>query len=534
MKRIKFFRIFLLGVVLVSLFYVFGSGSINPLAALLKQGDYLLNLVNQQNEIGEYTPFDLVNLKAFGVSGEHLRKEAYDSLSQMYKDIITEGLEIEIISAYRSKGEQKSLNAHYSRIYGDEYAGRISAESGHSEHQLGTTVDFGVGNPTVDLRPAFGDTKQGIWLEENAWKYGFALSYPQEKEHITGFIYEPWHYRYIGEDAAREWRDSGYTLVEYLAQKPQFYDLDSLTGNTVRVGTDSDIYYITQSGYKRHLLSPKTFLSYENNTWSKVLSIDEDTLSKFPDVAIIHLEEDQRIYLIEGKIKRYITDIDTLKVLGHRAEEAAPVSDIEFNEYNEGPPVYFELSRDVSFTAQAPLGNWDDERQAQGCEEASSLMAIYWALQKPLPLGEAEKEIIAISEYEKAVYGEFRDASSRDTVNWIIKDYFKYENAELLYDITAEDIKRALIDGNIIIVPVNGQKLGNPFYTVPGPEVHMLLVVGYNSEQKEFIVNDPGTKHGKNLRYKEEILSGAMRDYKTGFHEENADVRTAMIIVAPL
>ena len=521
------------GVVLVLLLTILGSIGVNPLAALLKRGDYLLNLVNQQNDLGNYAPSDLVSLEVFGARDEYLREEAYDNLLQMNKNMSGEGLGIEIISAYRSRAQQESIHADYSRRYGEQYADRISAEAGHSEHQLGVTIDFGIGDSRFDLRSAFGDTPQGIWLEENAWKYGFTLSYPKDREHITGFIYEPWHYRYIGKDAAREWRASGYTLVEYLAQKPQFYDTDSLKGNTVRVGIKPEIYYITQSGYKRHLPSPEAFLSYEENTWSKVLSIDADTLSEFPDVKIIHLEEDPDIYLIEGGIKRHIMDIEALNILGYGAEEVAPVSEVEFNDYEKGEPIYLEILYDVPFTAQAPLGNWDDPRQQLGCEEASALMAVYWAQGKTLTLGEAEREIIAISEYEKATYGEFRDTSAQDTVNWILKDYFQYDNVDLFYDITTEDIKRELIRGNVVIVPVNGQKLGNPFYTPPGPDVHMFVVIGYDAKTKEFIVNDPGTRRGKNFRYTDEVLAGAMYDYETGLHEPVPEIRTAMIVVRP-
>ena len=207
-------------------------------------------------------------------------------------------------------------------------------------------------------------------------------------------------------------------------------------------------------------------------------------------------------------------------VILDKQEPIVPVSDVEFS---------------VPFTAQAPFGNWKDPRQAQGCEEASSLMAVYWARGKDLSLKEAEEKIIEISEYEEEKYGEFYDTSAEDTLKRILEDYFEYSNAELFYDISIEDIKREIALGNIVVVPVNGQKLKNPFYTSPGPERHMLVVSGYDTTSGEFITNDSGTRRGENFRYKETILAGAMRDYKTGFKEPIGEViRTAMIIVRPV
>ncbi len=188
---------------------------------------------------------------------------------------------------------------------------------------------------------------------------------------------------------------------------------------------------------------------------------------------------------------------------------------------------------DVPFTAQAPFGNWEDDRQEHGCEEAVVLMAMRFVENRELTLEEAEREIIAISEYELKNYGNFHDTSAKDTVERILKGYFKYEKTEIRYNIGAEDIKEELKKGNLVITPVNGQKLGNPFYTPPGPIEHQILIIGYDSKTKEFITNDPGTKMGAGFRYKESILENALQDYPTGFKEPITDIIKAMIVVKP-
>lgn len=186
---------------------------------------------------------------------------------------------------------------------------------------------------------------------------------------------------------------------------------------------------------------------------------------------------------------------------------------------------------DVPFTPQAPFGNWGDPRQEDGCEEASTLMAVRWARWELLTPEEAEREIIKISDYELATYGNFKETSIQDTAERIIRGYFNYENFEVKHNIGAEDIKVEIYKGNAVIIAVDGRKLANPFYTPPGPRDHMVVVRGYDSETKEFIVNDPGTKRGEKFRYAESLLQNALQDYPTGDHEPITEIVGAMIIV---
>lgn len=196
-------------------------------------------------------------------------------------------------------------------------------------------------------------------------------------------------------------------------------------------------------------------------------------------------------------------------------------------------PIKFILY-DAPFTPQAPLGNWRDPRQQDGCEEAAALMAVRWARgEGKISPGEAEKEILAISFYEEKEYGVSRDTSASTTVERIIKGYFGYAGAEAKEDVSLADIKTELARGNLVILPLDGRKLKNPFYTSPGPERHMLLLRGYDPEKKEFIVNDAGTRRGEAYRYDEVIVYQAMRDYPTGDHEPISGEKKTMIIVRP-
>jgi len=190
------------------------------------------------------------------------------------------------------------------------------------------------------------------------------------------------------------------------------------------------------------------------------------------------------------------------------------------------------LINNVPFTSQAPYGNWADPREENGCEEASSLMAVKWAKGQGLTKDVALKEITGISDFLLKKYGEYRDISAQDTVNWIFKDYFNYNNVKLVNDITANDIIKELDKGNLVITPMDGQLLNNPNFKAPGPITHMIVIRGYDPTTKQFITNDPGTKNGELYRYNETILYNAIRDYPTGYHEVITKLEKSMIVVS--
>ncbi len=186
---------------------------------------------------------------------------------------------------------------------------------------------------------------------------------------------------------------------------------------------------------------------------------------------------------------------------------------------------------EVPFTSQAPFANWSDPRKQDGCEEASVIMAMAWAKGGELTSKKIDDEINLISKYEEEIYGNFHDTSAADTVERIIKGYYNYQNAKAVENITIADIKNELFKGNLVIVPANGKKLGNPNYTPPGPETHNLVIIGYDISSKEFITNDPGTRKGKGYRYKEKVLENAFFDYPTGNHEKVEEIKKSMIVI---
>lgn len=186
----------------------------------------------------------------------------------------------------------------------------------------------------------------------------------------------------------------------------------------------------------------------------------------------------------------------------------------------------------VPFTSQAPFGGWEDERQQDGCEEASALMAVYWARGDSLNKLTAWNKITDISDFEQRSYGEYRDISLNDVVDHVFKDYFNYEKVAVKNNTTINDIIAELNKGNLVLAPMDGQKLNNPYFTAPGPERHMLVIRGYDPFLKEFITNDPGTKRGEAYRYDEDVLFNAIRPYPTGYHETISKMEKNIIIVS--
>jgi D-alanyl-D-alanine carboxypeptidase len=151
-----------------------------------------------------------------GFEGRLLDAEAAEHFGDLVAAAAAEGFDVRTRSSYRSYDEQVWTFAYWIEQLGQEEAERVSAKPGHSEHQLGTTAD--VTTPTVGwaLSESLGTTPEGIWLLDNAYRFGFVESYPVDGEAITGYAYEPWHLRYLGLDCAAAWYESGLTPVEFL------------------------------------------------------------------------------------------------------------------------------------------------------------------------------------------------------------------------------------------------------------------------------------------------------------------------------
>jgi len=195
-----------------------------------------------------------------------------------------------------------------------------------------------------------------------------------------------------------------------------------------------------------------------------------------------------------------------------------------------------ELSQSIfqqaPFTAQAPFGDWDDPRQADGCEEASALIAITWARGRSFTLEQAKQEITAVSDWEQTVYGYFQDTSIQDTADRIFRGYYLFDNIEVKLGINTDDILRELTAGHILLTTINGQKMNNPYYRRVGPLRHMVVIIGYDELTKEFIVHDPGTRYGAYMRVESSSLQNALQDYNSGEQVPIGPVRTAMIVVS--
>ena len=182
-------------------------------------------LVNPWNPVPEgYTP-DLVTMDTeYGKEGCQVDRSCYDALLTMMKDCNKACPRVYVISGYRSFEYQKNnydrkvkyyLDQGYSQADAEKEAATVVAVPGTSEHHLGLAVDI-IDTRIWDLVEEQETLPAQQWLMENSWKYGFILRYPKDKIDITGIIYEPWHYRYVGLDVAKEIHDSGLTLEEYL------------------------------------------------------------------------------------------------------------------------------------------------------------------------------------------------------------------------------------------------------------------------------------------------------------------------------
>lgn len=191
--------------------------------------DDLTIFVNKQYSVSpNFVPPDLVNVTNYVpvdlIWGEHyLRQETAVALGQMVTEMVAQGLQPIILSAYRDYNMQAASYAKWQREQ-PARADIISARPGSSEHQLGTTVDFGspelswMVGPNIQFHQQFVNTSEGQWLAANAHRFGFTLSYPQGSFEITGYEYEPWHFRYVGIQNATNLYENNTLLLAWQAQ----------------------------------------------------------------------------------------------------------------------------------------------------------------------------------------------------------------------------------------------------------------------------------------------------------------------------
>ncbi|MBB6735647.1 M15 family metallopeptidase [Cohnella sp. CBP 2801] len=178
-------------------------------------------LVNKQNKLpDDYDPSDLVYPDVRftfteKIEKREMRKVAADALEKLFAAADKDDVPLAGVSAYRSFARQKSLFEAYVKKDGLEKARTYSAYPGTSEHETGLAIDVSGSDGKCAATDCFAGTKEAKWLAEHSYEYGFIIRYPEGKEDITGYKYEPWHLRYVGLDAAKEMHDKDVTLEEY-------------------------------------------------------------------------------------------------------------------------------------------------------------------------------------------------------------------------------------------------------------------------------------------------------------------------------
>lgn len=184
---------------------------------------HIYRLVNKDHALSEdYVPTDLVTVDVPVVNSEgsnQLRQIASQALTNLFEAAENNGHILYADSGFRSYQTQEVLYNTYVERSGQAEADRYSAQPGKSEHQTGLTMDVTSDAVGRQLVQSFGETDEGIWIRENAHHYGFIVRYPEGKEEITGYMYEPWHLRFLGIALATEIYESGLTYEEYLEER---------------------------------------------------------------------------------------------------------------------------------------------------------------------------------------------------------------------------------------------------------------------------------------------------------------------------
>lgn len=173
-------------------------------------------LVNKHNYLTEdYVPENLENINSsYALSNMKMVSEAKNAFENLSKDAAKQNLKVIAMSTYRSYEYQVDLYNRYVKTDGKEAADTYSGRPGNSEHQTGLAVDV---YNVKDTYTNFEKTKEYTWMQDNAYKYGFILRFPKDKENETGYEFESWHYRYVGLEAAKYIKEHNISFEEYCA-----------------------------------------------------------------------------------------------------------------------------------------------------------------------------------------------------------------------------------------------------------------------------------------------------------------------------
>ncbi len=149
-----------------------------------------------------------------------VRDEAATALEKMFAGAKQDGVDLTLVSGYRSFDYQRSVYQNFVSQDGETAANRYSAKPGHSEHQTGLAVDVGQANGKCQLEECFATTREGKWVSQNASRYGFIIRYKKNMESEVGFSFEPWHLRYVGPDLAQEIERTGQSMEAFFGLPP--------------------------------------------------------------------------------------------------------------------------------------------------------------------------------------------------------------------------------------------------------------------------------------------------------------------------
>lgn len=202
--------------------YVF----LNDILPLLDYQEKQLELADKTHRLSnDYIPKDMINLTDYNLNTRYKTmlfvRSAIDDFVSMDNNAKKDGIDLFIASTYRSYEFQDQIFTNMKNYHGEEKASTIVAYPGASQHQLGSAVDFG------SITPSYANTEAGKWLLENGWKYGFTISYPKGMEAITSYMWEPWHYRHIGKEAAlvqrKYFQDSQHLFLTFWNKYKGFF-----------------------------------------------------------------------------------------------------------------------------------------------------------------------------------------------------------------------------------------------------------------------------------------------------------------------
>lgn len=194
----------------------------------LESPDSMTVIVNKARPLpSDFSPDDLVNLPDDLTAGsQQLREQAAEATEEMFKAAQDDGVELQVVSSYRSYDYQQRIYDNYLDEFGVENTDAMSARPGYSEHQTGLAMDVDTPGGDETLTSTFGETEAGQWLADHAHEHGFIIRFPKDQEEITGFQYEPWHLRYFSEQYATHIAEnSGVAEIEFgLEPAPDYQD----------------------------------------------------------------------------------------------------------------------------------------------------------------------------------------------------------------------------------------------------------------------------------------------------------------------